>query len=238
MVTMPGRLIGLLRRLGHVEASPDRPPRAASSSVTEPVRTARGDDVREFEFAAYAEDCRLFGFFQLGAERLSDALNEVEQIQLTDVLVAALSDGRVAEARQLTVERRELLAVRAAGPRGNQGRRGRTRPFPVTLQSGPYTIHGHLHALPGADPIKQLRRRPAMVPLTEAWIEYASSGVQHRARVGTIIVNRELLDWIRPSRDNEVGLPDLPMETAPDPQAKDLTGYLYATTPADRAGAR
>lgn len=215
-------VIELLRHLRGA-APPPQPPdeRPAPERIGEP-------DGAEVEFAAYAEDCRIFGFLRLDAERLSDALNEHERVDLTDVLVVALDDGHGREEQALTVERDELLAVRAAGPRGNPARRGRTRPHPVTLQTGPYTIHGHFHALPGADPMKLLRLRKPMVPLTEAWIEYVAAGQTHRARVGTIIVNRHLVDWIRPSRDDEVGLPDLPAETAPDPHAKDLTGYIYA----------
>ena len=225
-------MIDLLRRLGRSGAPPGLPPEPAVPAAPDAIVPL------EVEFAAYAEDSRLYGFFRPAAERLSDALNQAEEVRLTDVLLVALSDGRTSETRELTVMRREILVVRATGPRGNPVRRNRTRPYPVTLQTGPYTVHGHLHALPGADPIVQLRRRQPMVPLTEAWIEYRSAGAQHRARVGTVIVNRELLDWVRPSRDDELGLPDLPMETAPDPLAKDLTGYLYTSGPVDTARAR
>ncbi len=94
----------------------------------------------------------------------------------------ALEDGRSIPAQELWVAREELLAVRASGPRGNPGRRSRTRPYPVMLQSGPYRIHGYLHGPPGADPIRQLARRKPMVPLTEAWIMYQAAGQEHRAR--------------------------------------------------------
>ncbi len=215
----------MIERLRRFRGAASTPPLGAEQPAPEPG----GEPERaEVEFAAYAEDCRLFGFLRLDEERLSDTLNEHARLELTDVLVVALDDGRGREEHALTVERDELLAVRAAGPRGNPARRGRTRPYPVTLQTGPYTIHGHLHTLPGADPMQLLRLRKPMVPLTEAWIEYVAAGETHRARVGTIIINRPLLDWIRPSRDDEVGLPDLPAETAPDPHAKDLTGYIYA----------
>ena len=39
--------------------------------------------------------------------------------------------------------------------------------------------------------------RPAMVPLTEAWIEYWSGGELKHRSTGTIIVNREKADRIR-----------------------------------------
>ncbi len=101
------------------------------------------------------------------------------------------------------------------------------------LQSGPYDVHGYLHGPPAADPIRQLVRRPPMVPFTEAWIVYQAAGQDHRARVGTLIVNRELLDWVRPARDEEVAIPSLPMEPYLDPRAKDLTGYIWSGPPSD-----
>jgi hypothetical protein len=184
---------------------------------------------REVEFAAYADDCRVFGFVRLTGDRMSDALNDATEYQLTDVMVVRLDDGLATQVMDLIVKRDEVLAVRASGLRGDPARRSRRRPYPVTLQTGPYVIHGYLHGLPGTDPLQQIRRRKPMVPLTESWIEYRSAADNHRARVGTIIVNRELWDWIRISRDEEVRLPDLPAEMKPDPRAKDLTGHIYTT---------
>jgi len=213
-------LIHLRKRLGLLPPLPkpmEDAPEPESEAAPSPP---------EVEFAAYAEDRRIFGFWRHAAERLSDALNEHQEYLLHDVLIAALETGRTSEARELLVRRDELLAVRATGPRGNLVRRTRTRPSPITLQTGPYTIHGYFHGPPGADPLQQIRRRKPMVPLTEAWIEYQADGEVHRARVGVIIVNREVLDWVRLSHDDEVRLPDLPAESAIDPHAKDLTGYI------------
>ena len=183
----------------------------------------------EIEFAAYAEDCRVFGFFRLHHDRLSDALNEASDYELVDVMVVRLEDGGSAQARNFTVSRDEVLAVRAAGPRGDPARRARRRPTPVTLQTGPYRIHGYIHGTPGADPLQDIRRRRPMVPLTESWIEYQSLGAMHRARTGTIIVNRFLMDSFRIAHDDEIRLPNLPAEASPDARAKDLTGYIRST---------
>jgi len=180
---------------------------------------------REEEFAAYTEDCRIFGFIRHPAERLSDHLNDATTVHLENVLLVSLDDGRTAEAREMTVERDELLAVRAAGLRGNAARRSRTRPSPIILKTGPYIIHGYLHVRPGSDPIQHLRSRRAMVPLTGAWIEYQAVGEHHRARIGTIIVNRELIEWADRSRDEDVRV-ELPVETSIDPRAKDMTGHV------------
>jgi hypothetical protein len=190
----------------------DQPPRATG---------------QEIEFAAYAEDCRLVGFYRLSADRLTDALNDSDTYDLADVMLERLDTGISSHVTGLTVARDELLAVRATGPRGDAARRSRRRPSPITLQSGPYTIHGYVHAMPGGDPISEVRRRRAMVPLTECWIEYRAAGSEHRARAGTMIVNRDLIDWVRLSKDEEVGLPDLPVERKPGPLVKDLTGYIH-----------
>ena len=181
---------------------------------------------REEEFVAYTEDCRVFGFIQLQSERLSDELNQREEFTLASVLIVALDDNRAIEAQELVVHRNELLAVRAGGPRGNVARRARTRPAPIVLKTGPYLIHGYLHTRPGSDPLQHFRSRRAMVPLTGARIQYQSNGELHRARIGTIIVNRQMVDWADHSRDEEVRL-DLPVETSIDPRAKDMTGYVH-----------
>jgi hypothetical protein len=59
-----------------------------------------------------------------------------------------------------------------------------------------------------------------MVALTESWIEYQLEDETHTGRVGTILVNREAIDWIQHSADDEVRLPQLPAETRPDPKAR------------------
>jgi hypothetical protein len=212
-------LDGIRRRLQPVESV--EPEGVAPNELEIPIPG------REVEFAAYAEDCRVIGFCRLSADRMTDMLNDGTEFALTDVMVVRLADGFATQLMDLSVRREEVLAVRAAGPRGEPARRSRRRPFPITLQTGPYTIHGYVHGFPGADPIQQIRRRMPMVPLTESWIEYRSGTQNHRARVGTIIVNHELWDWVRLSRDDEIKLPDLPAETQPDPRAKDLTGHIH-----------
>jgi hypothetical protein len=214
-------LLGDLRRRLR---APD-PSAPVAEEVLQPEATALPG--REVEFAAYAEDCRVFGFMRLTADRMTDALNDNLDYPLTDVMIVRLEDAMATQVMDLTVNRNEVLAVRAAGPRGDPARRSRRRPYPITLKTGPYVIHGYVHGLPGADPIQQIRRRKCMVPLTESWIEYQSGTQNHRARVGTIVVNHELWDWVRLSRDEEIRLPDLPAETKPDPRAKDLTGHIH-----------
>ncbi len=198
----------------------------AATDASEEMGLAVPDpSTREEEFSAYTEDCRLFGFIMLEHERLVDALNATDAYDVASVLLMALDDGRTLEAREMVVRRDDLIAVRAAGPRGNAARRSRTRPSPVTMQAGPYVVRGYLHAPPGADPLQHLRRRRPMVPITGAWIEYPSLGTTHRARVGTLLVNRAAVDWADHTQESEIRV-DLPVETRIDPRAKDMTGHI------------
>lgn len=201
---------------------------APSTSVEQQPTVVTAEDTpasREVEFAAYTEDCRVYGFLQLEAERLSDVLNAAAEFPLESVLLVALEDNHALEVSRLMLQRDELIAVRAPAPRGNPERRHRTRPAPVGMRAGPYLIHGYVHTPPGADPLQQFRRRKPMVPLTEAWIEYPAAGELRRARVGTLIVNRHFVDWIDHAKDAEVRL-DLPAEMRLDPLAKDMTGTI------------
>ncbi|CAN5260485.1 hypothetical protein BH23CHL9_BH23CHL9_13330 [soil metagenome] len=213
---------GLFRRLGRSDTPDEHVPETDPAPA--PISPLR----REEEFAAYTEDCRIFGFLQLETERLTDALNQQEEFALESVLLVALEDGRAVEAREMVVRRDELLAVRACGSRGNAARRSRTRPSPVIVKTGPYIIHGYVHAPPGADPLQHIRSRKAMVPLTGAWIEYQASGDHHRARIGTIIVNRELIEWADRTRAEDIRI-QLPVEAKIDPRAKDMTGHVRSS---------
>lgn len=147
-----------------------REPQAFAPSVLAEGVTGRP----QVEFVAYAEDCLLSGYVDLAADRLTDLLNEHQEFELVDVFVQDLA-GAGTQMATVTVERDELLMVHAVGPRGDRGRRTRTRQHPVAIQIGPYHVRGYLHALPGSDPISSFRRRRPMVPITDAWIEYVSA---------------------------------------------------------------
>jgi hypothetical protein len=182
---------------------------------------------REVEFVAYAEDCILSGMVRMAADRLTDMLNEHDEYVLVDVFVEGLAGDRAVEVSEVVVRRDELLLVSAAGPRGDQGRRHRTRSHPVALQVGPYLVHGCLHALPGADPIRAIQRRKSMVPLTDARVEFPAATGRPRLRLGTVMVNREQVDWIAPAVGADVELPDLPPTGKHGPMVKDFTGALF-----------
>ena len=163
-------------------------------------------------FSAYAAHHRIFGWVRLRADRLTDLLNAHDELLLKDVEIEDLDDGTRYGCEGIRVATRELVAVHAAGPRGDEALRHRTRSHAIVIRTGSYLVGGHLHVEPGADPLESIRRRPAMVPLTDAWLEYWSDGTPRRHGVGTIVVNREVADSIRLVTDDDLvdGLLQLP----------------------------
>ncbi len=216
----------MLQSLGNtLRIALDRRGAAGDSSLVADAVPARRN--RIVEFVAYGEDCLLSGRLRMDTDRLSDMLNAHDEFLITDVLLERLQDGRSTEISEILIPRDEVMLVHAAGPRGSAERRRRTRAHPVALQLGDYQVRGYLHALPGADAINAIRRRPTMVPLTDAWIEYDSGGIHHRRGVGAVVVNRDHIEWIVPTKDEEVEMPDLPLDFDRGPMLKDFTGFLF-----------
>ena len=54
--------------------------------------------------------------------------------------------------------------MHAAGPRGDDTLRHRTRAHAIVIRTGSYLIAGHLHVEPGADPLESLRPSPGHGP--------------------------------------------------------------------------
>ena len=200
------------------------------TAFPERVEESPGDveaAAQQIEFVAYAEDCILSGIVQMAADRLTDMLNDHDEYQLADVVVESLADGRAVRVNEVLVRREELLLVHVAGPRGDQDRRRRTRSHPVAIQMGPYHVRGYLHGLPGTDPVQTFGRREPMVPLTDAWIDFPLGLDRERRRVGTVVVNRDQIDWIAPAVVDEVEMPDLPLSAEQGKLLKDFTGVLF-----------
>ena len=155
-------------------------------------------------FVAYGQEHRVYGWVRLEADRLTDLLNGCEELHLEDVEIANHFDGSTRLVEEFVISRGELVAVHASGPAGDEAQRQPTATYPIALQSGDYLIGGHLHAPPGEEPMASLQQRPAMIPLTQAWIEYWSGDERRHRSSGTIIVNRDRADWIRQVTEREL----------------------------------
>jgi hypothetical protein len=182
--------------------------------IFEPDSVAEAALVR---FAAYARHHRVAGWVRLRADRLTDLLNAHDELLLTDVELEDLDGGGNEAVDRVLIGRDDLVAVHASGPRGDASLRLRTRTHAIALWAGSYVVGGHLHVPPGTDPLASLRDRPAMVPLTDAWIEYWSGGRRARQSSGTIIVNRHAADRILVVTDDD--LLDGTLRPVPEPGA-------------------
>ena len=201
--------------LGQPEMGPTVPEPAVAASKPPTV-----------EFIAYSSDCRASGWISLDGHRLTDMLNAYDEFELVDVFLESLEDGHAIEAHDIVVGRDELYAVQVAGPRGEPGRRVRTRPIPFALRVGPYAVFGYLHVMPSADPIASFRHRRAMVPLTDAWIEYDSPSGRQRVRAATLVVNRDLTDWVALAANEDITPPDFEQTYGTGGLLKDFTGLI------------
>ena len=186
----------------------------------------------EIDLVVYAEDCVLSGHLPLAAERLSDLLNSLESFGLADVLVEDLAGSAPMEVPEVVVAREEILVVHAGGPRGNAARRQRTRQHAIVLKTGPYEVRGYIHTLPGSDPLASLRRRKPMVALTDAVIEFTVESAPQVRRAGVVIVNRDAVDWIVEGHEEEVSMPEMPVDSS-GLLLKDFTGDVRDRAAAD-----
>lgn len=156
------------------------------------------------DFRGYAGGFIVSGRMDLTADRLTDQLDRDENLELSNVTLESLVDGRTVTIDQLALAPRELFAAKAIGPRGDAALRIVTVQHRLQAQIGPYNVLGRLHAEPGVSPLESVLRRWPMIPLTEATIAYVIGGVLEVRDGDTIIINRELATWVHdPDADGE-----------------------------------
>jgi hypothetical protein len=160
------------------------------------------------EFRAFAGDCTVEARVTMFGERLTDFLNGQERFRVHHVTFQSLEDGRIVQEDSVSLERDDLLAVVASGPRGAESQRVRRDAARLQLSIGPYLILGHIHVDPGMDPMKSVLQREPMIPLTSATIAYSVAGAVEARDLGTIIVNRLQVDWISATDEEASIFPD------------------------------
>lgn len=181
------------------------------------------------EVVAYAEDCIVTGAVALDGDRLTDMLNEHDEYQLVGVRIERLSDHGMLEESEIVVRRDELLAVEAAGPRGDATRRVRTTTHRLLMRLGPYEVVGSLHTPPGHTALASLRRRRPIVPLTDVDVLAVDGARRLAESVPVVLVNRERVDWIRElAAEAGSAMPELVREIESGPLVRDYTPSLYA----------
>ena len=149
------------------------------------------------EFVAYSTSERLSGRIRLDSARLTDMLNAHAEFVLVDALAERLPDGGSMVVPEILLRRHELALVRVGGPRGDRTRRVKTTRHHLVLRSGRYIVAGNIHSSLGQDPLATLRARASMIPLTDASILFRSGSDIVEEGSGTIVVNRDLVEWVR-----------------------------------------
>lgn len=171
------------------------------------VAASEADGLQEVELVAFASHGRLSGRIRLDRARLSDMLNEHDEFQLEDVLAMHLPEGRTRVMHEMVIRRSELHLVHAGGPRGDRARRARTVPQGIIVKCGPYLVSGDVHSAPGIDPLDSFGHRQAMVPLTDAIVDYPGPHGRVQEAGEVVVVNRYLADWVR--RSEGIAAPDM-----------------------------
>jgi hypothetical protein len=163
------------------------------------------------DFFAFAADCTISGKVTMFGERLTDFLNGQERFRVHHVECESLQDGHLVAVDSISVERTDLLAVIATGPRGSAKQRVSLQTNRLQVCIGPYVILGRLHTKPGIDAVASVLQRDPMIPFTNATIAYEVAGSIVARDVSTVIVNRLLVDWISPTTETASLFPDVPI---------------------------
>jgi hypothetical protein len=164
-------------------------------------------------FVGYALSSRFIGYVECEGERVTDLLNRNDSVVLREAFVESFEDDTVVNLGDGEVDRSILFAVETTGGRGDEARRIHTVRQRLQIQFGPYTALGLLHSAPGQMPLPGLTQRGPMVPLSDATLAFHSRGALVMRDVGTLIINRDVLDWVRASDDQAAAFPGVPVLT-------------------------
>ncbi len=161
-------------------------------------------------FIGYAQNRRFIGYVESAADRLADMLNDRESIVIRQAFVESFEDDTVVNLGDGEVERSTLYAVEASGARAEERRIHAAR-HRLEVQMGPYRALGLLPT--GQLPLPYMAQRGPMILLADATLAFASRGSMTLRDVGTLIVNREHVDWVRANEDEAAAFPGVPVVT-------------------------
>lgn len=163
-------------------------------------------------FVGYALGRRFIGYVECDGGRLTDTMNRSDSILVREAFVESFEDETVANLGDGEIDRSTIYAVEAAGGRGDGARRIHTVRQRLQVQLGPYAALGLLHSVPGQIPLPIHERGP-MIPLTDVTLGFTKRGALMLRDVGALIVNRELLDWVRAGETDALAFPGVPVLT-------------------------
>lgn len=181
--------------------------------------------MQPIDFVGFAGDCTITGKLTMFGDRLTDFLNGQERFRVHHLEFESLEDGHRVALDSLSLERDDLMAVVATGPRGSEKQRVSLQVNRMQVSIGPYLILGRLHAKAGSDAVASVLKRDPMIPFTNATIAYEVAGSIVARDVPTIIVNRLLVDGISATTEAASLFPDVPIRSPFAARlVKDFTG--------------
>ena len=181
--------------------------------------------MQPIDFLGFAGDCTITGKMTMFGERLTDFLNGQERFRVHHVELESLEDGHKVAVDSVSLERDDLFAVVATGPRGAEKQRVELQTNRLQISTGPYLILGRVHSRPGADALQSVLKREQMIPLTNVTIAYEIGGKFVARDVNAIIVNRMLVEWISPTPESTTVFPDVAVRSPfAQRMLKDFTG--------------
>jgi hypothetical protein len=145
------------------------------------------------DFKGYAGDCTIAGQIETNGQRVSDALDQAEEVVVHEATLHSLAGASEMYTGEIVLRRDDLFAVEARGPSGSEQRRVRTVRHALRVELGPYTCFGELHTLPGVQPLRTLLVRRTMVPLTNCLVHFRRGGSDEFRRAPLLIVNGSLI---------------------------------------------
>jgi len=163
-------------------------------------------------FIGYALGRRFIGYVECDGGRLTDSLNRSDTIVVREAFVETFDDDMVTNLGDGEIDRSTIYAVETTGGRGDGARRLHTVRQRIQIQLGPYAVLGLLHSVPGQIPLPILERGP-MIPLTDVTLGFTKRGQLMLRDVGALIVNRELVDWVRAGEAEALAFPGVTVLT-------------------------
>lgn len=119
---------------------------------------------------AYATDALVTAQVALAEEELAGALEVLDEIHATSVVLEALDDGRLVELATMTILRSDLCIVAVTA---DAFRRVPSAVTPARCVLGPYEAIGLLHGPAGTDPL-DLPADRVWLPVTDLVVRYVS----------------------------------------------------------------
>jgi len=176
-------------------------------------------------FVGYALGHRLIGRVECDGGRMAELLDRVDSIVVHEAYLETFTDDTVTNLGAFAIDRSSLFAVEAvesveavgggrpfAARRPSAARQARGRRLQIQL--GPYSALGLIDAHT-SELSRSLPAGRRMIPLRQATIAFAARARVHLRDVGTLLVNREMIDWVRANDDDASAFTGVPVHADP-----------------------